>query len=120
MRRYGYGYILVPSAKTLHDIPLRKKTVMEHIDRQRAFYHLRNRTILSTYFGFAGFIGFVIAILPELFVFYVINCMKSHRRDLIRPMLNGLFNGLQLSFVRITGNRKIGVNYLHGIERNDY
>lgn len=111
LKRKGYRYLLVPSAKTWHDIPLKSTTVMEHIDQRRAFYHLRNRVILSMYFGFFGFIGFTTTILPELFIFYVINCLRSQRKDLIKPLFDGIIDGIfvSLSFKKA---KKNVINYL--------
>jgi len=103
VKKAGYKVVVVPTAKVWHDIPLPRenRALSLHLKHPlRAYYAVRNRILFHARWSTNPVQKFVSIPISLVIVLYylliVIGSRINRKRDLVKAMLKGVFDGLKI------------------------
>ena len=103
VRKEGYKVMVIPKAKVWHDIPLPKenRALSLHLKHPlRAYYAVRNRILFHARWSTNSvqkFVSIPISLVIVLYYLLIVIVSRINRkRDLVKAMLKGVFDGLKI------------------------
>jgi len=95
VKKQGYTVVLVPSGIVWHDAPIYVDRVRQ-MDKERAFYLLRNRIILARKRSLTFFFLFLTTLLPFLCLYHIYISIKVRSCGYLIAVFSGLLDGIKI------------------------
>jgi len=95
MKKQGYTVALVPSGIVWHDVSTYVDRVRQ-MDKERAFYLLRNRIILARKRSLTFFLLFLMTFLPLLCLYHIYISIKVRSCNYLIAVFSGLLDGVKI------------------------